>query len=159
MLATLMYGKYGFGIDQFVASLKSDGAILLSEGSEEIQQADIDAAVNRIAAGQTPDAELDILHADIAEQQNITLPPVTDAQRVLFRPIYADYQSDRAAVFAQIATTAQPTDQIAYDKLPHGLVAPLEKCVEGLVAALGLDQFKTMFGVDPAVLKAKFGGF
>ena len=159
VLATLMYGKYGFGMDQYVSAVKNAGAKLLSEGSGEIQQSDIDTAVNRIAAGQTADAELDILHADIAEQENITLPPITDAQRSLCRPIYAEYQADRAAVFAQVAITAPPSEQIAYDKLPRGLVAPLEKCVEGLVDALGLDQFKLIFGVDPAALKAKFAGF
>jgi hypothetical protein len=160
VLAILMYGKYGFGVDQYVASLKSAGATLLSNGSGEIRQSDIDTAVSRIATGQTPDAELDILHVDIPEQENIApLPPITDAQRAIFGPIYTDYQSERAAVFAQIAKTVQPTDQIALRELPCGLVAPLEKCVESLVAALGLDQFKSMFGVDPAVLKGKFAGF
>jgi hypothetical protein len=40
VLATLMYGKYGFGIDQYLASVKSAGAKLLSDGSGEIQQSD-----------------------------------------------------------------------------------------------------------------------
>jgi len=160
VLATLMYGKYGFGVDQYVASVKSAGATLLSNGSGEINQSDIDLAVSRIAAGQTPDAELDILHVDIPEQENVSaLPSITDAQRTIFRPIYSEYQSERAAAFEQIAKTANPNDQIACDVLPKALIAPLEKCVENLVAALGLDQFKSMFGVDPVVLKGKFAGF
>lgn len=160
VLATLMYGKYGFGVDQYVASVKSAGATLFSNGSGEIKQSDVDTAVNRIAAGQTFDAELDILHVDIPEQENIAaLPPITAEQRALFRPIYSEYQSERAAVFAQVAETAKTTDQIGLGALPRGLVAPLEKCVESLVAALGVDQFKSMFGVDPVVLKGKFARF
>jgi hypothetical protein len=159
VLATLMYGKFGFNLDRYIEAVKSTGAQLLANGSGEVKQSDIDTALSRIAAGQTADAELDILHSDIQEQKNITLPEITDAQRTAFRPIYSDYQTERKAAFMATASNVPCTVQIANKELPLSLIQPLEKCVGRLAAALGPDQFKNMFGVTPDEFKGKLGGF
>jgi hypothetical protein len=159
VLATLMYGKFGFNLDKYIEAVKSTGGQFVANGSGEVKQLDIDTALSRIAAGQTPDAELDILHTDIQEQEGITLPEITGAQRIAFRPIYSDYQNERMAAFLAIASKVPCNVQIAYNELPHSLVQPLEKCVERLASALGPDEFKNMFGLTPDELKGKLGGF
>lgn len=160
VLATLMYGVFGFNIDKYVAAVKSAGAQLLQSNPGEIQPSDIQTVLNRIALGQSPDAELDILHADIPEQEGLpALPPITDAQRAAFRPIYSDYQSERQAAFLATASKVPYGTQIAYKELPLALVQPLEKCVERLIEAVGPAQFASMFGITPDALKAKLAGF
>jgi hypothetical protein len=159
VLATLLYGKFGFNLDKYIDAVKSTGAQLLANGSGEVKPSDIDTALNRIAAGQTADAELDILHADMQEQENITLPDITDAQRAAFRPIYSDYQNDRQTAFMATANNVPYGYQIALKEFPHSLIGPLKKCVGRLTAALGADQFKNMFGVTPDALAGKLGGF
>lgn len=154
--ATLMYGKFGFnGISQYIQTVKGTGAGLLKTDPGEIDPSHIQVVLDRITYGQTPDAELEILHADIQEQEGDALPPLTNAQRLAFRPIYGDYQNDRVAAFA--ATPKQPGEQIAYGKLRASLAAPWAKCVDRLIGALGRDQFKMMFGVEPELAKQVFG--
>lgn len=154
--AILMYGKFGFNIPQYIQTVQSTGEQLLNTTPGEINPSDIQVVLDRITRGQTPDAELEILHEDAEEQRDINLPDVTDAQRNVFRPIYSDYQTERSAVFVATASKANVGDQIAYGPLKSNLAAPWAKCVDRLVAALGPEQFKMMFGVEPDTAKLVF---
>jgi hypothetical protein len=154
-IATLMYGKFGFNIDQYIQTVKDTGATMIQAG--EITAAEVQNVLNRIDQGQTTDAELDILHADIAEQWSLTLPDLTDAQRAAFRPIYSDYQADRKAAFLTTSGKVPSGTEIAFGPLKDSLVGPWTKCVDRLVAAIPGDDFKKMFGVDASVAKQKFG--
>jgi hypothetical protein len=159
VLTTLLYGRFGFNIEPFIQTVKATGAQLLQSNPGEIQQSDIDAVLKRIQDGQTPDAELDILHVDMQEQEGITLPDITDSQRTAFRPIYADYQSERKAVFIEVANTVAFGTEIACGAYPKKLAPPLAKCVQRLVAAVGPKEFSDMFGVTPDKLAGAFAGF
>jgi hypothetical protein len=153
--ATLMYGKFGFnGISQYIQTVKATGAQLLKDSPGEIDPSHVQVVLDRITYGQTPDAELEILHADAQEQEGSSLPPLSDARRAAFRPIYSDYQNDRSAVFA--STPKQPGEQIAYGKLRSNLAAPWAKCVDRLITTMGPEQFKMMFGVGPDTAKLAF---
>lgn len=154
--ATLMYGKFGFNIPQYIETVKSTGAKLLTTNPGEITPSDIQAVLDRINRGITPDAELAILHADAEEQLGTSLLDITDAQANAFRPIYGDYQNDRSAAFATAASKANVGDQIAYGPLKSNLAAPWAKCVDRLVTTIGPDQFKMMFGVEPGAAKQVF---
>ena len=159
VLAVLLYGKFGFNIEQFIQTVKTTGAQLLGSDPSEIQQSDVDAVLKRIEFGQTPDAELDILHIDIQEQEGVTLPDITDAQRAAFRPIYAHYQSERKAAFLDVANTVTYGTEIACGAYPNKLIQPLGRCVQRLVEAVGPQGFSDMFGVTPEKLAGAFAGF
>jgi hypothetical protein len=115
--------------------------------------------IRRIEYGQTPDAELDILHADMQEQEGITLPEVTDEHREKFRPIYSDYQNERKAVFLELANTVPYGKEIAQQRYPQALAGALVKCITRLAAAVGEQGFNDMFGVSPQTLAGRLGGF
>jgi hypothetical protein len=149
VLTTLMYGMFGFNLDKYIDTVKSTGDQLLQSDPGEIQQADIDAVLDRIKAGQTPDAELDLLHMDLQDLEKVTLPDITEDQLVAFRPIYSDYQKEREQAFLDVVGTVHYGDQIAWKLLPDRLRQPLLKCLHDLVASVGLDEFKKMFGIDP----------
>ncbi len=160
VLATLLYGVFGHNLDEYINSVKATGAQLLQGG--EIQAPDIAAVLKRIAIGQTPDAELDILHVDMQEQESAPLPAITDAQRSAFRPIYGDYQRDRLTAFQTVASTVPFGTEIANDSnpvYPLALIQPLRKCVTRLIEAVGADGFDSMLGVTPDQLTAKLAGF
>jgi hypothetical protein len=159
VLATLLYGKLGFNIEPYIETVQKTADQLMQSNPGEIQPSDVKVVLDRIAFGQTPDAELDLLHADIQEQENITLPEITDDQRNAFRPIYADYQNERKAAFLEVANAVPYGTEIACAGYPKRLVQPLAKCVGRLVVAVGPDQFKNMFGVTPDTLAGKFAGF
>ena len=157
-LATVMYGKFGFNIPQYIEIVKSTGDQLLKSDPGEITQQDIDTVLGRIAYGQTPDAELDILHADLDVEENKSLPDVTEAQRNAFRPIYSDYQKQRADAFATVDAKSNPSDQFAFGALKDALIAPWTQCVTRLITTLGPDQFQAMFGVSPEIATKLMGG-
>jgi hypothetical protein len=147
VLATLLYGKFGFNIDKFLEVVTRSGNELVQTG--EIDASDVAAVIQRIKSGLLPDAELEILHADIPEQLNLpkALPELTDNQRALFRPIYADYQQDRLAAFD--ATPKEYGEEIAWKKYPTMLVPALTKCMLRLQKELSRTDFEQMFGVEP----------
>jgi len=157
--ATLMFGKYGFNIQQYMDTVKSTGQQLLQSNPGEINPSDIQIILDRITTGQSPDAELDILHADLKIEEHTNLPDLTDAQRNAFRPIYSDYQVQRAAAFLAVSNKYPPGPgvEIATGPLKESLIGPWENCVERLIAAVGLDQFKMMFGLTPDLVKQVLG--
>lgn len=157
-LATVMFGKFGFNIDKYVDMVKNTGAQLLQTEPGEITQQDIQTVLERITYGQSADAELDILHADLDVEENISLPDVTDAQRAIFRPIYNDYQKQRVDAFLAADAKSNPSVQMPTFPLQEALIGPWTQCVERLITALGPDQFKAMFGVTPDVVKKLMGG-
>lgn len=149
VLATLLYGKFGFNIDKFLELVTRTGNELLQQEPGEIAASDIAAVIQRIKSGLLPDAELEILHADIPEQLNlqISLPELTDKQRSTFRPIYAEYQQDRVAAFD--ATPKEYGEEVAWKKYPTMLVPALAKCMLRLQKELSMSDFEQMFGVEP----------
>lgn len=149
VLATLLYGKFGFNVDKYLELVTRTGNELLQQEPGEIDPSDIAAVTQRIKSGLLPDAELEILHADIPEQLNLqkALPELTDNQRALFRPIYAEYQQDRLAAFD--ATPKEYGEEIAWKKYPMMLVPALTKCMLRLEQELSRTDFEQMFGVEP----------
>jgi len=159
VLATLLYGKFGFNLDKYIETVKQTGAQLLKSNPGEIQQSDIDAVLRRVADGQTPDAELDLLHADIQEQEEIKLPAITDEQRMLFQPIYNEYQNERLATFFRVSKTVDYGTEIAERAYPEALAPALLKCATRLSAAVVQRGFNDMFGISPEKLTGILPGF
>lgn len=155
-VTTIMYGKYGFNVPQFIERVKSTAEQLLTTDPGEISQTEVDIVLKRIAYGQSADGELDILHEDIKDQFNEPLPDITEEQRAICRPIYSDYQKERQDVFTKVATTQG--EQIGWNKLPMALCEPWAKCVDRLFAALGEVGFENVLGVKPETAKGKLGG-
>lgn len=149
LLATLMFGKFGFDFDPYFDRVKNTAQELLQTEPDEIGSVEVDNVIKRIEYGLTADAELEIFHADLPEQFDIQqqLPALTDAQREIFRPIYSDYQSDRKRVWDSIPK--QYGEDIAGKKYPAGLLEPWGKCVELLATTLSKSDFEQMFGADP----------
>jgi len=160
-LAILMYGKFGFNLDQYIPLVESTGNALLQSDPNEITKEDISTVLNRINQRLTATCELDILHLDAQEQINTIhpgtiLPDITAAQRTAFCPIYTEYQNERAAVFKTTAASVPPGTQIAFGALRTNLAAPWRKCSASLVAAIGLDGFQGIFGVTPNEVQSIF---
>lgn len=156
-LAILMFGKFGFNLQPYIDSVTSTAQQMLRDSPGEIQPEDLQTVLNRIAYGQTAEAELDILHADVQEQLKKTLPDVTGVLRETFCAIYGDYQRDRSASFLEVAKTVPVGEQIALNKLPKALAAPWTSFVERLSKEVGADQFKNILGIDPEFAKKAFG--
>lgn len=157
VLATLMYGKFGFDVDAYIDSVRTSGAQLAQAG--EIAPGDTQAVLDRIALGQLPGAELDLLHADIQEQWNVVLPDISRAQRDIFDPIYCDYQKERTAAFLATAGSVPYEVGVGLNgiapQLLQSLRKPLGECVARLAEALGSAQFSNMFYFSRDDLKDK----
>jgi hypothetical protein len=153
-VTTIMYGKYGFNVPQFEQRVKSTAEQLLD--SNEITAAELEMVLKRIEYGQTPDAELDILHDDIKDQFKEQLPDITDEQRGICRPIYSEYQKQRQDIFTRLATNRG--EEIGWIKLPNALREPWGKCVDRLAEALGEAGFENVLGVKPETAKGKLSG-
>jgi hypothetical protein len=155
--ATLMFGKFGFNIQQYKDLIQSTGQQVLQAHPGEISLSDIQNVLARIDAGLTPDAELDILHTDLSFEEHDNLPDITDAQRTAFRPIYDNYQKERAAAFLAVSNKYPLPTEIAFGPLKDSLIGPWLECIGRLIGAVGLDQFQTMFGVTPEIAKQALG--
>lgn len=153
-IVTLMYGKYGFYVDQYVERVKATAARVNEEIPGAITQNDIDSVVNRI----TNDIgdELESLVEDIEARSGIE---ISAAKKQGLGIIYTEFHKRREEVFAEVSRYQDHTINSCGIDAPPALAfqqrfqesmnSLLKNFLQEVINHFGLDTFVKVFKVNP----------
>jgi hypothetical protein len=144
-LAILMYGKYGFNVDQYVERVKTQANAINSEQPGTISDAEIDGVINQITGDLTD--ELAILERDFQAMLQPHNENLTDVQKNGLTAIYNDFHTKRQQAWAAGNQSDQDID--FQNKYEERLKPILLQSLTQISALLGPDQYKTIFGLLP----------
>lgn len=144
-LAILMYGKYGFNVDQYIERVRTTADTINSEEPGTLSSIEIDGIVNQITGGLTD--ELAILERDfqvMLQPHNVNL---TDAQKAGLSAIYNDFHTKRQ----QALDAGNQSDQAGdfQNKYAERMKPILLQSLTQISTLLGPDNYKTIFGLLP----------
>jgi hypothetical protein len=139
--ATMVYGKYGFEIEKFIAQVKSTAAQLNQQQPGAVTDAELQEVLGRIAAD--PSDELKVLESHFKG----TLPQsITQQQTDQLLVAYRAFQQKRQTAYDQEANKDDPNfqRQFAQDVAPAFL-----ECVSKFTEILGVDCSQELFKSKP----------
>ena len=145
-LATVMYGKFGFNLESYIASVKQAAAEANSRQPGAVSPEDVETVVNRILRGYKPDQEMELLRADLEEQFQIHFDSFTASQRDDFIGTYTDFQAKRKAAF-----DAEPkgNSQDFQPRFAKRLMPDLKVYLSQVQRLLGPEQYAKIFMLAP----------
>jgi hypothetical protein len=150
-LATLLYGRFGFNLDAYVARVKQAAVEANNMQSGSVSQEDVDTVVNRITRGFEPHQELELLRADLEEQFQLHFEILTPDQKQDFVDTYTDFQKKR-----KVAFDAEPkgNTQDFQPRFARRLGPDLMACLLHIQTLLGVDLYLKIFKLTPEAAMA-----
>lgn len=144
-LVILLYGKYGFRIQEYVARVQSAAAEVNQKAPGAISDAEVEAVVSRIT-GSLSD-ELLLLKEDFESRVMLKLNGLDVSQKSNMRRIYTDFHAKREEAHAGIDRTRRPEDaQTDYIAQMKPLVV---QCLRNMLDTLGSELYGKVFTVSP----------
>jgi hypothetical protein len=140
-LVTLLYGKYGFGIEDFIERVKSTAARLSVSGEV------LAKILQRISQGQSADAELDIFKSVYAQKLGRSFPEIPAEQWVQLVQTHSAFQLRRVDEFSRLAQ-AKPGQDLRMD-LVEALKPDLKNYYGKLESVLGREAVLQVMQVLP----------
>jgi len=141
--AILLYGKYGFNVDQYVARIKATANAINNEQPGTISDAEISGIIDQITGGQSD--ELKILEQDFQDLLQPHNENLTDAQKTGLSDIYNDFHNKRQQEWA----AGDQNDPDFQTKYEERMKPVLIQSLTQMSALLGPDEYKTIFGYLP----------
>ena len=149
-LVMLMYGKYGFGVKDYIQKIK-DAADKVNADAKEIviTPDDVNTVLNRVlgdASLELPTLERDLLRTHFAEQvnqQNFTADELASLQK-----IYSDFEVQREQVFTTQAVN--PGTASLQGRYAGAMKPVLLGCLQQMLQALGETKYLSMFEANPS---------
>lgn len=143
LCAVVLYGKYGFHLDEYVAKIKLTAEQLNSQYPGSIPDDALKQVIDRI--GADPSDELSTLEAHFKG----ALPASVSAQQTeqLLVP-YRDFQAKREAIFEQEwpNKVEDPSFQMAHLKK---IEPPFIQCMQSFLEILGRENYNDIFKATP----------
>lgn len=145
-LTTLMYGKYGYHLAEFVETVKSTAAAVNAKEPGAISASELQTVLDHIATD--PSDELRSLEEHFRSALSSLVSPLDEGKQAQLLAIYRSFQIDRQAVFGEYWPRSAPSQdfQVAYAK---ALLPALEKCLKECEPILGVNLTASI----PYVLK------
>lgn len=146
-LVTLLYGKFGFNIDEYVKRIKDAAAQVNSEVPGSLSEEDIESVLTRVKHGQSPDEEIEMLREDLEARLGNHIAEFDSDKKTSFTEIYVNLQKKRQEAFENAARGGQGVDT---RMVIAGQLKPvIVNCLNSLDDLLGRDQYLSIFKVPP----------
>ena len=140
-LVTLLYGKYGFGIEAFIERVKTTATNL------GVAENVLTKILERISQGQTAEAELDILKSVYVQKLGTPFPDIPADKWAGMVEIHAKFQLRRTAEFNRLAQI-KPSQDIRMD-LVEALKPDLRNYYAAFEAVVGREAVLHIMQVLP----------
>ena len=147
-LVVLAFGKYGFGVDQFLERLKATAAELNAEAPGSVTEEELRRTLANVKAGTTVNAEFYALTDDLPSIRDAFKEAATERQRTAFAEKYSAFQLRRAEKFVSIEKLHLPKHD-ARGQMASFLKVELSNLLESIRGSLGEDVYAQIVSVVP----------
>jgi hypothetical protein len=141
LFATLVYGKYGYEIEAFVANVKATAAQLNASEPGAVTEAALQEVLGRIA--DDPSDEMKLLESHFRAALPDTIGPQQNAQLMV---AYKTFQAKRQAIYDQEPNKNDPNFQ---SRFGQELEPAFMECLMSFTEVLGVDGYKEVFKSKP----------
>lgn len=141
VFVTLLYGKYGFGIGEFIDSIR------LAAQHENVPDSVLETVEARIKKGRTLEAELEILKETYEKTTGTSFASLSPSSLESLTLAYSNFQNRRQEVFDQLSQTRKNED--IREPLVKGLLPELDACYTSFSQVLGPDVINKVLQVLP----------
>jgi len=141
LFATMVYGKYGFQVEEFVARVKRAAEQLNETSPGAVTEGMLQEVLARIA--DDPADELKLLESHFQGSLPQTIPPPQQDQMMV---AYRTFQAKRQTIYDQEPNKGDPNFQ---RQLSQDLQTAFMDCLLSFTDILGLDGYKEMFKSKP----------
>lgn len=147
-LVVLAFGKYGFGVDQFIERLKVTATELNAKALGSVTEEELRRTLANVKAGTTVNAEFYALTDDLPSIRDAFKESATDRQRIAFAEKYSAFQLRRSEKFAAIEKLHLPNHD-ARGHMASFLKVELSNLLESIRGSLGEDVYAQVVSVVP----------
>jgi hypothetical protein len=146
IFATLLYGKYGFHVDDYVLKVKQTADQLNSKEPGAVTEAALQKVLD--AFGEDPSDELRMLESHF---QGVLPQTITPQQNDQLLVPYREFQAKRKEIFDQEwPNKAIQSDRVQFQKQFAALIAPsFIECLHSFAEILGAQGYEEVFKAPP----------